>query len=108
MLSNALKFSPAYTEIKIQTSLVWRDQKPFAHFKILDQGPGILKEFQNSVFEKYIGMQMKKAGVTQVGLGLFLCKMVVEAHHGKIWFENNQPTGSIFCFEIPANHYQSV
>ena len=108
LLSNALKFSPAYSEIKIQTTTFGLPQKPALGFMIFDQGPGISSEFQEEIFEKYKVVALKKAGVSQVGLGLFFCKLVIEAHQGRIWVENNKPLGSVFCFEIPVNHYQSV
>jgi K+-sensing histidine kinase KdpD len=103
ILSNALKFSPPYTEISVELSRIDRDQRLYVLFKFLDQGPGVSIEYQVDIFDKYKVVELKKAGVSQIGLGLFFCKLVIEAHGGRIWYENNVPLGSIFCFEIPAD-----
>lgn len=66
-----------------------------ATIRITDQGFGISQELKQRIFDKYeVGKLMQ--GVSQLGLGLAFCKMVVEAHGGKIFVEDNQPRGSIF------------
>ena len=66
-----------------------------AIIRIADQGFGISEELKQRIFDKYeVGKLMP--GVSQLGLGLAFCKMVVEAHGGKISVEDNQPRGSIF------------
>lgn len=114
LLSNAIKFSPPESEITLQldypnqpiidtphgaTVLLAKSEQKRATIKIADEGPGISEQLQKLIFEKYeVGNVM--SGVPQLGLGLAFCKMVVEAHQGKIFVEENQPHGSIFTVVI--------
>lgn len=95
LLSNAIKFSPSGSEI---TVIVDGDEQG-SRIQVADLGPGVNENLRQSIFEKYeIGTRMK--GINQTGLGLAFCKMVVEAHGGKIMVGENQPQGSIFTIEI--------
>ncbi|MEO1508784.1 MAG: ATP-binding protein, partial [Cyanobacteria bacterium J06633_23] len=63
--------------------------------QVIDSGPGVPHELRQKIFEKYeIGTLMPN--VSQIGLGLALCKMIVTAHQGEIQVKSNQPRGSIF------------
>jgi two-component system, sensor histidine kinase and response regulator len=104
LLSNAFKFSPSSATVTVRMTLVEHDLRSYIRIQVLDQGPGISDDYKPEIFDKFKVVELKKAGVSQVGLGLFFCKLVVEAHEGKIWVENNIPLGSIFCFEIPAEN----
>ena len=60
---------------------------------------GVKDEFKQSIFNKYeTGTKFKD--VNQIGLGLAFCKMVIDAHQGNIFIEDNQPQGSIFTVQI--------
>lgn len=92
LLTNALKFSP-----KDSTAIVNVEYPTPNDFKIqvIDSGSGVSEDLQQKIFEKYeIGTLIP--GVSQIGLGLAFCKMVVEAHGGKICVKSNQPQGAIF------------
>ena len=95
LVSNALKFAPSESSVIIRVE----SQDRRLIIKVLDQGPGIPEEYKDSIFEKFKIADMKKKGVQQTGLGLAFCKMVVEAHGGKIYVSPNQPNGSIFTVE---------
>jgi two-component system sensor histidine kinase/response regulator len=70
-----------------------------ARIQVADQGAGIKQELRQQIFKKYeIGES--KSGVTQIGLGLAFCKIVAEAHGGRIFVEENLPQGSVFTVEI--------
>ncbi|HEY9600495.1 MAG TPA: response regulator [Allocoleopsis sp.] len=103
LLSNAIKFSPHDSTITLQvdypegsaSSALDSTQATQAIVRVLDEGIGISEELRERIFEKYeVGDSLE--GVTQLGLGLAFCKMVVEAHQGRIFVEANQPQGSIF------------
>lgn len=97
LLSNALKFSPAGTTVTIRVAY----PKPLAlRLQVLDQGVGVAEEDREHIFNKFEIVQAKHKDAAQVGLGLALCKLVVEAHGGCISVEPNQPVGSIFTIEI--------
>jgi signal transduction histidine kinase len=105
LVSNALKFSPAQTSVTIRVE--YRNievplQTSEAHLRIqvLDEGPGIAEEHREGIFDKYKIIALQHGGVPQVGLGLAFCKMVAEAHGGRILVEANKPVGSIFTVEM--------
>ena len=102
LLSNALKFSPPSSTVIVRMTLVEHDELPFIHVQVIDQGPGVSDDYKIDIFDKFKVVELKKIGVSQVGLGLFFCRLVIEAHQGHLGVENNVPLGSIFSFEIPA------
>lgn len=100
LISNALKFSPSNSTIILQVDYP-EDSSDSSKtssqviLRVIDSGPGIREDQRQRIFEKYeVGNVI--TGVPQLGLGLTFCKMVVEAHKGKILVEDNQPHGSIF------------
>jgi len=101
LLANALQYSPNGSTVTLNLSAKYiNDNEQQIRIQVTDQGPGIPKEYRNRVFEKFEVVNMKKKGVSQIGLGLTFCKMAIEAHGGKIYVKPNQPQGSIFVIEI--------
>lgn len=103
LITNAIKFSP--TDGVITMRLAYPDQDSSItgqkmRLQVLDQGPGIPEEHRETVFDKFKIVAAKRRDVSQVGLGLAFCKMVVEAHDGRIYVEPNTPRGSIFTVEL--------
>ncbi|MGC9527292.1 MAG: hybrid sensor histidine kinase/response regulator [Limnospira sp.] len=97
LLSNAIKFSPSNSEIILSADLTAAGE---ATIQVADMGPGVPEELKESIFQKYeTGMPI--ANVSQIGLGLAFCKMVSEAHGGKISVRSNQPRGTIFEIVVP-------
>jgi PAS domain S-box-containing protein len=101
LLHNALRFVPARTGRV--TITVRKDEKSgLAVVRVKDNGPGIPKEFQQIIFEKFRQVELKKSGMKKgTGLGLTFCKMVVEAHDGTIEAESDGKQGSVFIFTLP-------
>lgn len=105
LISNALKFSPADSTVTVRLEYLQTTTEPALsghqlRIQVLDEGPGVAPEHRQSIFEKFEIVTLKRRGVPQVGLGLAFCKMVAEAHGGRIFVEPNQPIGSIFTVEI--------
>ncbi len=104
LISNALKFSPAQSTVTVRLEYPQTGAKSLAkpqiRLKVIDEGPGIAPEHYETIFDKFEIVELKRRGIPQVGLGLAFCKMIVEAHGGRIFVESNQPTGSIFTVEI--------
>ncbi len=101
LLANALQYSHSDTTVKVSiTPIVTEDEQPHFCMRVMDQGPGIPKEYRSRIFEKFEVIDLKKKGVAQIGLGLTFCKMAVDAHGGKIYVESNHPEGSIFVVEL--------
>jgi signal transduction histidine kinase len=91
LMSNSMKFTPAGGEI----TLGFEEEKSDYIFSVKDSGPGLSKTAQERVFDKYW------TGGTGTGLGLFICKTVVEAHGGQIMARNAEGEGAFFSFSIP-------
>ncbi|MCG3208921.1 MAG: Sensor histidine kinase RcsC [Anaerolineae bacterium] len=104
LISNAIKFSSPQGKIVVRLETLPVQPEPEAAAKIclqvVDEGPGIAPENRERIFEKYEVVSLKKEGDSQIGLGLVFCRMVVEAHGGRIAVTENQPTGSIFTIEL--------
>jgi len=66
---------------------------------IKDNGTGIDPEIFPRLFEKFASKSFKGTG-----LGLFICRSIVEAHGGRIWAENNRDEGATFHFTLPILH----
>ena len=96
LLSNAIKFSPSPSQIKLQAQYL---ENGGAIVKVIDSGSGVSQTTPRTLFQKYeIGTMLE--GGNQIGLGVAVCKIAVEAHGGKISLEDNIPQGSIFTVEI--------
>lgn len=97
-LSNAIKFSPQNGTITISL----RSSGSTVSVFVRDEGPGIPAEFQKKVFEPF---EQVKSGKEKegVGLGLAICRMVVEAHHGQIGTNNADDggPGAVFWISLP-------
>ena len=100
LLSNAIKFSYRNSEINIY-SIVNENNIVIA---IRDYGKGILQENINKLFNVELSYSTKGTANEQgTGLGLILCKELVENSGGKIWVENNKEKGSTFKFSLPIS-----
>jgi two-component system sensor histidine kinase/response regulator len=96
LLSNAIKFSPSQSTITLTLNYLGESG---VKIQVADLGPGVNEDLKQSIFEKYeVGTLMK--GISQTGLGLAFCKIVVEAHGGNISVSDNMPQGSIFTIEL--------
>ena len=99
VISNAIKFSPVKSEIKITLSLDNQQVK----IRISDQGEGIPEMELTNIFERFYRADNNQNILSGSGLGLAICREIVELHGGKIWAENNEKKGSSISFEIPVD-----
>lgn len=100
LISNAVKYSPENSTVKVLAGIEGLNAK----FRVVDSGPGVPKESQYLIFERYQQLEQHKSIKTQgFGLGLAICKAFVEKHGGKIWVESEEGKGSCFCFTIPTS-----
>lgn len=98
LISNAVKYSPAGGEVLVKAGLEGAGLK----FRVIDRGPGIPTHQQAVIFERYRQLAQPK-GIKRrgFGLGLAICKALVEAHKGRIGVESEEGKGSTFWFFIP-------
>jgi len=99
LISNALKYSPAESQITVRVEYP-ASQPPCVRILVLDEGPGIPEEHRHRIFDQFEIVALKRGEMPQIGLGLAFCKMVVEAHGGRIFVQPNEPRGSVFIVEI--------
>ncbi|MCP4338261.1 MAG: PAS domain-containing sensor histidine kinase [Desulfobulbaceae bacterium] len=106
LLGNAMKFTAAKTEVRVvlQEDYLEINGQQHAAWKVMviDQGIGVEQAELESVFGKFVQGSNAYSGAGGVGLGLSICKRIVEDHHGIIWAEQNVVEGAIFCFLLPA------
>lgn len=106
LLANAMKFSAPKKEVKILLKKDYLEKEnvrqPAWKVMIIDQGIGVEKGELESVFDKFVRGSKTSKETSGVGLGLSICKRIIEDHQGIIWAEQNEPEGTIFCFLIPA------
>ena len=103
LIENAVKYSPEGTPIRILAKVQDND----ARIEISDEGPGIRGEDLNRIFDKFYRVTRSDL-VVGLGLGLPICKGMVEAHHGKIWAENIAgKKGAAFVILLPLHRKSS-
>lgn len=99
LVENALKYSPAGS----RTEIMARPGGAGVCLEVRDQGQGIPEHLHEQVFQKFVRIhEPGDASRSGSGLGLAFCRLVAEAHGGRIWVEDNHPKGSVFLLELPA------
>jgi len=102
LLTNVFKYVPTQTEIRIEAAQA--DPSSPVCLSVQDAGPGIPAEELPLLFEKFVRLKRDLAGSTRgTGLGLYICKQLVEAMGGRIWVESSGHLGegSRFCVTLP-------
>src|SRR6185295_13536376 len=103
LVGNALKYTPAGGEIVIKVGFA-SSTFELLQVTVSDTGCGIPKEDQERVFDRLYQVRAGDAATGQgVGLGLYLCRELVQLHGGRIWLESAPGRGSAFCFVIPRS-----
>lgn len=97
LLDNAAKYSPEKSAIRVTAR---KDGKKLV-IGVGDQGDGIPVDSQDKLFQPFERLGQHTAQKPGSGVGLVVCKRLVEAHGGKIWVESAVGKGSIFYFSIP-------
>lgn len=99
LLSNAIKFSPADSTVTLEANL----NDEMVELKVIDRGRGVPAAHKELIFEKFKQVEAadgkRKAGT---GLGLPICKQIVEEHGGTIGVESEEGRGSTFWFRVPV------
>jgi two-component system sensor histidine kinase KdpD len=96
ILENAAKYTPKGSPIEISAA---RDEGSVV-VSVKDRGPGIPKEHLDDIFAKFYRLPREGEG-GGAGLGLAICRGIVETHGGSIWAENREGGGASFSFTIP-------
>jgi len=100
LLSNAIKFSTRGREVVVSA----RAEGDAAHLSVQDSGCGMSPEFLERLFSKFEHAEGSLTRESQgMGLGLAICRHVVQAHGGRIWAESKEGEGSTFHFTLPLS-----
>jgi signal transduction histidine kinase len=97
LFTNAIKYAPG-APISVLLNQVGGDIK----ISFMDRGPGIPAEALPLIFERFYRVRSERT-VTGTGLGLYICKQIINAHRGKIWAESTLGQGTTFFIELPIN-----
>ena len=99
LVDNAVKYTPAGSDIRITA----QQSDGFISVSVADNGDGIPDALKERVFEMFYTGDNKIADSRRsLGLGLYLCRSIINAHGGKITLTDNEPHGCIFTFTVPS------
>jgi signal transduction histidine kinase len=102
ILNNAVKYSPNGGEVSIKAEL--DDDK--ITVSIQDEGIGLTQEHISNIFDEFYKADWSRHDFDSSGLGMPICKSIVERHGGSIWVESDGlAKGSTFYFTIPFNNH---
>lgn len=102
LLDNAVRYAPRGGTVRISGSIEGDELA----ITVADGGPGIPVEQRERIFEKYAQLERKSDRAQQRfgrGIGLTFVKMVVDLHGGRIWIEDNEPSGARFQVRLPRS-----
>ena len=98
MIDNALKYSPSHTKIEV---IIKKEKNKFIA-EIKDHGIGISNVDRKYIFTKfYRSADARRSCSSGTGIGLYICKNIIEKMYGKIWFKSKEGIGTSFFVELP-------
>jgi PAS domain S-box-containing protein len=103
LLENAVKYSPPGGEVRVSA----KPEGEQLVISVSDEGIGISPADQEKLFGPFQRLEKSPSGVRGVGLGLMVCRRLVEAHGGQIWVESEPGHGSTFFFTMPLSQIPS-
>ncbi|MBV9494557.1 MAG: hypothetical protein JOZ54_09945 [Acidobacteria bacterium] len=100
LLTNAIKFSPQGSCVTVRVGC---ESDGDARVDVIDEGQGIAPEEMERLFQPFSRTSARStAGESSTGLGLLICKKIVEGHGGRIWAEGEDGKGASFSFVLPS------
>lgn len=100
LIDNACKYSPTYSPVSIEAR--WTSQE--ITVAISDRGPGIVSSERERIFTRFYRGDNARGTTRSIGIGLAICRGIVEAHGGAIWLEQSSAEGSTFRFRMPLRN----
>lgn len=102
VLSNLVQNALTHTAHAVTLSLHARKEGDGVLFTVADDGPGIPSEYHEVIFRKFEQVKASVPRVRSSGLGLAFCKLVADAHGGRIWVQSTEGRGSAFHLALPV------
>lgn len=101
LVDNCVKYGPGEGKIRVDGTATEHDT---VLITVEDQGPGVPPSLRERIFDKYARVEraVEHRAKDSRGLGLRFCRVVAEAHGGRIWAEDAEPHGTRFCLTLPA------
>ena len=100
IVNNAIKYTQEHSRIEIS----YEQAGNKLLVKVADNGPGVPDDQKEKIFDIfYSGGNEVSDKSRSSGLGLYLCRTIVEAHQGEIYVSDNDPHGAVFTFTLPVN-----
>lgn len=107
LLSNSLKFTNEDGKIEVDIKVDHKEEKLFVYLR--NNGPSISKEYSQKIFDRFVQTDNNLRRVSEgSGIGLYLVKLLVEMHEGKIWLNTEIEDGVEFVFYIPIKAIDSI
>ena len=101
LISNAIKYSPEGGPIEV--TIAEESERQEALLSVRDHGIGIPAQQQAQIFQCFVQAENARAyGIEGTGLGLYLCRALLERHGGRIWYESVEGQGSTFFIALPV------
>ena len=103
LIDNAISFSPAGATIELRLEDRPLERRPGLVVVVMDEGPGIPPDNLESIFQRFYSERPEGEEFGRhSGLGLSICRQIIEAHGGRIWAENRADrSGALFCVQLP-------
>ncbi len=99
LLDNALRYTPKGSTILIH---ITQKQDKKIEFRVIDNGPGIPSKYREKVFDRFFTLKSDEDQRRGLGLGLSICKSIIEIHQGTMELARSNSGGAEFIFTIPA------
>ena len=103
LLSNAIKYAP-----KAQVMIMLSKEDNEAHVTVSDNGPGIAQEHLNNLFNRFYRVPTNNITVRGTGLGLYICRRIIQAHGGEITVESSLGKGTTFHIRLPIKRKEAL
>ncbi len=100
LIDNALKFTPSGGMVTVEASAI---PEKMIRIDVRDSGCGIPEEGLELVFDRFHQESAGAASSRGLGLGLYICKQIINGHGGRIWVESELDRGSVFSFTLPES-----
>jgi two-component system sensor histidine kinase KdpD len=95
LLENAVKYTPSGAPIDLSARVEGQE----VIVEVMDRGPGLPPGEEERIFDKFYRVHPTDSG--GIGLGLTICRAIIEAHGGRIWASNRAGGGAVFHFTLP-------
>jgi signal transduction histidine kinase len=109
LTSNAVYSMPDGGKLTFESRYVEKENGPFIQISITDTGIGLTRDESDHIFEEFYKIDESRHKLDSTGLGLSICKNIVEKHGGKIWSDSHgKGTGTTIHFTIPSSEFKAT